>query len=74
MEVHLTPEREVQLRQLATRTGRNTAQLVEEAVDRLLEDDAQFRLAIRDGFDAIDRGHFIEEEQMDLRITRMLQS
>lgn len=73
MEVYLTPEKEVQLRQLAMRTGRDTAQLVGEAVDRLLEDDTQFRAAVRDGFTAIDRGDFIEEEQMDIRIAQMLQ-
>ena len=73
MEVHLTPEKEVQLRQLATRTGRDTAQLVGEAVDRLLEDDTQICAAVRDGFAAIDRGDFIEEEQMDIRVAQMLQ-
>lgn len=74
MEVHLTPEKEARLQQFATRTGRDAAQVVEEAVDRLLEDDAQFRIAVREGFAAIDRGNFIEEEEMDSRITRMLQS
>jgi predicted transcriptional regulator len=48
--------------------------VVEEAVDRLLEDDARFRAAVREGFAAIDRGQFIEEEEMDARISRMLQS
>ena len=37
MEVHLSPDKEARLRQFATRTGKDTAQLVEEAVDRMLE-------------------------------------
>ncbi|HEX3685030.1 MAG TPA: hypothetical protein VHU83_21025 [Bryobacteraceae bacterium] len=74
MEIALTPEKAAQLHELATRTGRDAAQMVEEAVDRLLEDDAQFRTAVREGFEAIDRGDFIEEEEMDARIARLLGS
>ena len=70
----MTPEKTAQLHELATRSGRDAAQMFEEAVDRLLEDDAQFRAAVREGFEAIDRGDFIEEEEMDARIARMLGS
>ncbi|HTU45613.1 MAG TPA: hypothetical protein VMF91_11160 [Bryobacteraceae bacterium] len=72
MEIALAPEKAARLHELAMRTGRDAAQMVEEAVDRLLEDDAQFRAAVREGFEAIDRGDFIEEEEMDARIARML--
>lgn len=37
MEVRFSPEKEARLRQYASRTGKETAQVVEEAVDRLLE-------------------------------------
>ena len=74
MEVHLTPEKEAELQQLATRTGRNTAQVVEEAVDRLLEHESQFRSAVQEGFAAIDRGDFIEEQETDARFARMLET
>ena len=36
MEVHLTPDQETLLNELATTTGRGTDDLVQEAVDRLL--------------------------------------
>jgi predicted transcriptional regulator len=60
MEVHLTPEKEAQLQQIATTTGKNATQVVEEAVDRLLDEDARFRAAVRKGFASLDRGEFLE--------------
>jgi predicted transcriptional regulator len=41
---------------------------------RLLEEDTRFRAAVKKGLDAAARGDFIEEEEMDARIARMLQS
>jgi hypothetical protein len=41
---------------------------------RLLEQDARFRAAVREGISQADRGGFIEEEEMDARIERMLNS
>lgn len=46
MEVHLSAEKEARIRQFATRTGKDTAQVVEEAVDRMLEYDARFVQAV----------------------------
>src|SRR5438067_7762079 len=40
MEVRFSPEKEARLRLFASRTGKEATQLVEEAVDRLLEYDA----------------------------------
>ncbi len=48
--------------------------LVKDAVLRLLEQDARFRAAVREGIAQADRGEFIEEEEMDARIERMLNS
>jgi len=74
MEVHFTPEQEAQLSQIASRAGTDTEQLVKDAVLRLLEQDARFRAAVREGIAQADRGEFIEEEEMDARIERMLKS
>jgi predicted transcriptional regulator len=41
---------------------------------RLLEQDARFRAAVREGVAQADRGDFIEEEEMDARIKRMFNS
>lgn len=74
MEVHLSPEKEARIEQLASNTGRQPVQVVEEAVDRLLEEDARFRAAVRKGFASLDRGDFIGEVEMARRIERMLHS
>ena len=74
MEVHLSPEKEARLEQLASNTGRQPVQVVEEAVDRLLEEDARFRAGVRKGFASLDRGDFIDEDEMAERVERMLHS
>jgi predicted transcriptional regulator len=48
--------------------------LVKDAALRLLEQDARFRAAVREGIAQADRGEFIEEEEMEARIERMLNS
>lgn len=74
MEVHFTPEQEAQLSQIAAHTGTVAADLVKDAALRLLEEDCRFRAAVRKGVEQANRGEFIEEEEMDDRIERMLQS
>lgn len=74
MEVHFTPEQEAQLSQIASHAGTDKERLVKDAVVRLIEQDARFRDAVREGIAQADRGEFIEEEEMDARIERMLNS
>ncbi len=74
MEIHLTPEQEAQLSQIASQAGTDAEHLVKDAALRLLEEDARFRAAVRKGIEQADRGEFIEEEEMDARIERMFQS
>lgn len=74
MEVHLTPQQEAQLNELATTTGRGTDELMKEAVDRLLAYNEWFKEQVQVGLDQANRGEFIEEEEMDARIERMFRS
>jgi predicted transcriptional regulator len=74
MEVHFTPEQEAGLSQLATRAGTDVEHLVKDAALRLLEEEARFRAAVREGIAEADRGEFIEEEEMDARFEEMLRS
>jgi predicted transcriptional regulator len=74
MEVHFTPEQEAQLSQIATKAGTDAERLVKEAALRLLQEDARFRAAVREGVAQADRGEFIEEDEMDARIEQMLRS
>ena len=72
MEIQFTPEQEVQLRQLADHEGKEVEQLVKDAALEVLEQDVRFRAAVRAGIAQADRGEFIEEEEMDVRLLQML--
>jgi predicted transcriptional regulator len=74
MEIHLTPEQEAQLAQIATQEGTDAERLVRDAAVRLLEEDEHFRAAVREGITQADRGEFIEEEEMNARLEQMLRS
>jgi predicted transcriptional regulator len=74
MEVHFTAEQETQLSQIATHAGTDAERLVKDAALRLLQEEARFRAAVREGIAQADRGEFIEEEEMDARLEQMLRS
>lgn len=69
------PERQAsQLASLATRTGRSPDELVVDAVDRLLAHEAWFDAQVQLGIDQIARGEWIEEEEMDARVARLIRA
>jgi predicted transcriptional regulator len=74
MEVHFSPNTEARLRDAAIRTGKATAQLVEEAVDRMLEYDARFIEAVEVGRAAARRGELLEHEEVVERVAQMFRS
>lgn len=74
MEVHLPQQQEAQLNALAAQTGRGTDELVQEAVAQMLARNEWFQAQVQIGIDQIARGEFIEEEEMDTRVERMLRS
>jgi predicted transcriptional regulator len=74
MEVHLPQTQVAQLQDLAATTGRGTDELVQEAVAKLLSYSEWFKQQVQIGVDQIARGEFVEEEEMDARVERMLRS
>ena len=74
MELHFTPEQEAQLAQIASKEGTDAERLVKDAALHLLEEDARFRAAVREGVAQADRGELIEEEEMDARLEQMLRA
>ena len=72
MEVHFTPQQEAQLAQIASSAGTDAEGLVKDAALRLLQEDARFRAAVREGIVQADRAEFFEEEEMDARLEQML--
>jgi predicted transcriptional regulator len=74
MEIHLSPDREARLRQFATRTGRDAAQVVEEAVDQMLEYQERFLAAVEQGRASARRGDLLEHDEVVERIEQMFRS
>ena len=72
MEVQFTPEQEARLGQIASAEGVAPAHLVQNAALLLIEDDERFRAGVRKGIEQADQGIFIEEAEMDARISRLL--
>jgi len=73
MQVHLTPEQQARLVELAARDGRSPEQLVREALDRFLDADADFVEAVMKGLTSLDRGEGLTHEEVGKRIDRLLQ-
>ena len=72
MEVPFTQEQELKLQLMASAGGVAPARLVQDAALLLIEEDERFRAGVRKGIEQADRGIFIEEAEMDLRVSRML--
>ncbi|MGA7805450.1 CopG family ribbon-helix-helix protein [Bradyrhizobium sp.] len=69
MEIRLLPEQEARL---AARDGRDVNQLAQEAIARLLDDDARFADAVKRGVAAADRGEFVASEDVWSNVERIL--
>ncbi|HEY9127723.1 MAG TPA: hypothetical protein VIM62_11385 [Acidobacteriaceae bacterium] len=78
MEVLLSTELEDKLARLAAQQGRDRNALVVEAIERMvnpaMNDDESFLAAVDKGIAAAERGDFIEEDEMDARVAKMLNS
>jgi predicted transcriptional regulator len=74
MEVHFTREQEARLSRIASDAGTDPERPVKDAALRLLEEDAHFRAAVREGIDQADRSEFIEEAEMKAPLEQMLRS
>ena len=74
MQVHLTPEQEARLVELAARDGRSPDQLVQEAFDRFFEADSDFVEAVMKGLASLDRGEYVSHEEVGKRIDRLFQA
>ena len=71
MDVHFTAEQEAQLAQIARNNGTEPEALVRDVMSRYLEDEVRFLDAVERGLAAAERGEFIEEEEMNLRVESM---
>jgi predicted transcriptional regulator len=74
MEVHLTPEQEARLVELAARDGRSPDQLLQEALDQFFEADSDFVEAVIKGLGSLDRGEGLTHEEVGKRIDRLFRT
>ena len=74
MEMPFTAEQEAQLARMATKSGTEAPHLVKDAALRLLDEEARFLSAVREGIAQAGRGKFIEEKEVDARLEQMLRS
>jgi len=74
MELELPERQQSSLVALAAQSGRSPRDLVVEAVDRMLAHQEWFAAQVKIGIDQIARGEFLEEEEMDERVARMLEA
>lgn len=72
MEVHLTPEQESRLAELAQHQGVTVNALLTDTALGILDENEAFRKAVQAGLAQADAGQFIEEEEMDRRFDEMM--
>ena len=70
MEVHLSPDLQAKLAQLASQQGRDSESLVVEAVQRMVNYDEWFIREVEKGIAAADRGEFVGHDEVRRRIER----
>jgi len=64
MELHLTPETEAKLNELALRTHRGTDELLEEAVDHLVVWNQWLHDKVNGSITAVERGETTTDDQV----------
>ncbi|MFI5104347.1 MAG: CopG family ribbon-helix-helix protein [Terriglobales bacterium] len=71
MEVPFTPEFEAKLSRVAQESGRDAKQLVLQLVQTYLDHDQWFRQEVQKGLAQLDRGEFVEHDEVVARIERL---
>jgi predicted transcriptional regulator len=74
MELHLSAEKEALVHEFAARTGRNADQVIEEALDRMMEYDARFTAAVEEGLAEANRGDLLDHGEVVERIERIFRT
>ena len=72
MEVHFSPDLQAKLARLAAQQGRNSEEIVLEAVERLVDYDEWFIREVEKGLAQIERGEVLTHEEVGARMERLL--
>ncbi len=74
MEVHLHPEKEAQLAQIAAQKGLKTDELANQVLSRYLEDDAHFIEKVNAGIAAAEHGNFVDHQTVGDTLKKILRT
>jgi predicted transcriptional regulator len=72
MEIQLTEQEQAQLQDVAQRTGRNTEDVVRQAINSFLQHEREFVEAVEKGLASLDRGEYITHDEVTSRIDKLL--
>jgi len=64
MEVRLDPDLQAKLAQLASKQGRDTEELIADAVERMVNFDQWFMREVEKGISAADRGELVDHNDV----------
>jgi predicted transcriptional regulator len=70
MEVRLNPDLQAKLAELASQQGRDTEELVVDAVERMVNHDQWFMREVEKGKSAADRGELVDHDDVQKLIDR----
>jgi predicted transcriptional regulator len=70
MEVRLGPDLQAKLGQLASKQGRDTEELIGDAVERMVNFDQWFMREVEKGISAADRGELVDHNDVQKLIDR----
>jgi predicted transcriptional regulator len=70
MPLHLTPELEQRLEQVAAQSGRTPEELAHEALDRFVTEQEEILAAIQEGDDDIAAGRVLDHEEVVARFEK----
>jgi predicted transcriptional regulator len=73
MEVHFNPDLQARLAARADQRGLNLDEAVQDVVARYFEEEDRFIEAVKRGEAALERGEFLNHEQVGDRLRRFLQ-
>jgi len=70
MEARLDPDLQAKLAQLASKQGRDTEELIADAVERMVNFDHWFMREVEKGISAADRGELVDHNDVQKLIDR----
>ena len=72
MELKLSPELQAKLDRVASQQGRDSASLVQEAVERLVDYDTWFLQQVELGLAQIDSGEVLQDKEIAARMENLI--